>query len=390
MIDQTAKTVATHLVNNVFTVFASPTQFLTDQGTQFKSDLLRTICELFGIQQINTTAFHAQTDGLTERFNRTMADMLTSYVAENQGMWDVYLKYITLAYNVGRHTSTKYAPFTLFYGREASLPTDVTPPLRYRSTENQEDVICQQWSLALKIAKENLLQAQLKQKKYYDDNTVITQYQEGELILLREPSKPGKFIMNWEGPHKVLKKLSDLTYQIKDIEKHRVQIVHVNRMKRWKIAEQHRVDTNRTDEAGITNLEETVQQPRGGPTEKGNRPNIMVPAGKEDEADNKVNKSNKKLTVEGEIPEMVHRNQDGVSILESSSNFRKEEDRDNINPTIKERKKPGISHHKPQRKRGRPRKTVFVKPVVVTMDRETDQYPIGRYNLRRRPQQTRF
>ena len=379
MIDQTARTVATHLVNNVFTIFASPTQFLTDQGTQFKSELLRTICELFGIKQINTTTYHAQTDGLTERFNRTMADMLTSYVAQNQGNWDQYLRYITLAYNVGRHASTKYAPFTLFYGREASLPTDIIPPLRYRSTENQEDVICQQWSLALKIARDNLLHAQLLQKKYYDDKTMITQYK-GDLILLREPSRPGKFIMMWEGPHRILRNLSDLTYQIEDVKKLRVQIVHVNRMKKWKIADE-------TDQQIITNQEGQICPTQNKNVEQQIQDSaITVPPETLTEKTLVDNKKQPRIVIptENGTPEFISQHEINQSIIGNPSKNKKGSNNDS-NKRFEVEK----SVDQVKRKRGRPRKTELIKSVDIQKPRDIEQ-PIGRYNLRQHPKQTRF
>jgi hypothetical protein len=231
MIDQTARTIAKHLVYDVFTIFGGASSMLTDKGANLLAGIVQTICELFGVERITTTSFHPQTDGLTERFNRTMADMLSSYVNKTPDLWCEYLKFITMAYNTTKHTSTKFSPFYLFFGRHANMPNDICPPLRYRAVENYGEMVSQQWHNALEIARENVEKAQISQKKYYDEGSKVISFEEGDRVMLQEPPKPGKFNMKWEGPHVVIKKISDLNYRIEHSFTKRLQVVHINRLK---------------------------------------------------------------------------------------------------------------------------------------------------------------
>lgn len=73
----TALTVAEELIT-VFARFGIPSEVLTDQGTNFTSQLLGELYRLIGVRCLRTTPYHPQTDGLVERFNRTLKDMLTS------------------------------------------------------------------------------------------------------------------------------------------------------------------------------------------------------------------------------------------------------------------------------------------------------------------------
>ena len=57
-----------------------PAQLLSDCGAVFLSHLFTEICKLLGVEKLNTTAYHPQTDGLVERFNRTLTDMLAKKV----------------------------------------------------------------------------------------------------------------------------------------------------------------------------------------------------------------------------------------------------------------------------------------------------------------------
>jgi transposase InsO family protein len=82
MKDKKAHTVAKCLVHKVITKYGAPQNVLTDRGTNFLSTFIKEICILFKIKQMRTTAYHPQTDGLVERFNRTLIDVLTYYLVD--------------------------------------------------------------------------------------------------------------------------------------------------------------------------------------------------------------------------------------------------------------------------------------------------------------------
>jgi hypothetical protein len=58
-----------------------------------------------------STAYHPQTDGQTERANRTIEEMLRSYVSTNQTDWDEHVSMLELAYNNSTQASTQFSPF---------------------------------------------------------------------------------------------------------------------------------------------------------------------------------------------------------------------------------------------------------------------------------------
>jgi transposase InsO family protein len=64
----TAATIANQLMV-YFCLFGIPQQLLSDQGTNYQSDLLKEVQVLLDIKQLKTTAYHPQTNGETERFN---------------------------------------------------------------------------------------------------------------------------------------------------------------------------------------------------------------------------------------------------------------------------------------------------------------------------------
>lgn len=101
------------------------TNILLDQGTNYQSELMKKVLELLDIKQVRTSPYHPETDGITERFNRTLKMMISSFVDENQKNWDVLLPFLAFAYNTAKHETTNCTPFELLYGRKPKIPLDL-------------------------------------------------------------------------------------------------------------------------------------------------------------------------------------------------------------------------------------------------------------------------
>jgi len=118
---------------------------ISDRGLAFLNELVKVICFYFNIDKASTTAYHPQTDGLTERFNKTLAEMISSYVGEEQEHWDQIIPYVLFAYNTSVHASTHEMPFYLIYGRDARYPIDVS-----RYSASVEDLPIEDYRVQLK------------------------------------------------------------------------------------------------------------------------------------------------------------------------------------------------------------------------------------------------
>ena len=114
--NQEASTVARKLVDEFFLRFSPPEQLHSDQGRNFESQIITEICKLLGIVKSRTTPYHPQSDGLVERFNRTLLNMLSMAVTERPFEWERHLPRLCLAYNTSVHPTTGYSPFSLCLG----------------------------------------------------------------------------------------------------------------------------------------------------------------------------------------------------------------------------------------------------------------------------------
>lgn len=64
-------------------------------------------------------------NGLDERFNQTIQNMLCKFIQSNQSEWENYLDTCIFAYNTAVHESTRHSPYELMFGRKAVLPIDL-------------------------------------------------------------------------------------------------------------------------------------------------------------------------------------------------------------------------------------------------------------------------
>ena len=120
--DKTARSVADALMDIWLPRFGFPLFLHSDQGKEFDNVMIHTLSELLGTVKTKTTLYHPRSDGLVERFNRTLLAMLAMFVSQEHDNWDDLLPFMMLAYNTTVHTSTGFTPYRLVFGDECNLP----------------------------------------------------------------------------------------------------------------------------------------------------------------------------------------------------------------------------------------------------------------------------
>ena len=235
----TAKTVASTLVDQFICRFGVPKIIHSDQGVQFESLLFQEMCELLGIEKTRATAFHPASDGLVERTHRTIEDMISKYIDANQRNWDQVLPLLLMAFRSSKQESSKFSPCMMMLGREIDLPVDLIYPAP--STElpkSREEYVLDLQNRMYKVhelARASLIEAGQKQKRLYDRKISRYSYSINDAVWLRVYVKPRglskKLQLRWEGPFKVVQKISDFVFKIQKNKKASCKIVHYNRLK---------------------------------------------------------------------------------------------------------------------------------------------------------------
>ena len=237
---QDATTVANKLVDEVFLRFGIPEQLHSDQGRQFESKLLSEVCKLLCIHKTKTTPYHPQCDGLVERFNRTLLTMLSTCVHNHPFDWESHLRKVCMAYNSSVQSSTGYTPFYLMFGREAQLPLDIlygtNQPTAVHSMGEYAKQLQNRLLTAYELVREHISTQHQRQKTLYDKKVHGKPYKPGDLVWLHSPVPPRgsshKLYHPWTGPFKVVKKLSEVTYRLQQVQRPRTRkVVHFDRLK---------------------------------------------------------------------------------------------------------------------------------------------------------------
>lgn len=122
--DQRASTVAKILTEKWFYVNGVPKRIHSDQGRSFEGELLRRLCDLYGVTKSRTTPYHPESNGQCERFNRTLHDLLRTLPPEQKRKWPQLLQQLLFAYNTAVHQSTQHSPYELMFGQKPKLPVD--------------------------------------------------------------------------------------------------------------------------------------------------------------------------------------------------------------------------------------------------------------------------
>ena len=244
--NQTAEVVARTIVTEFVARYGTFHQLHTDQGSNFESEVFRKVCALLGIEKTHTTPLNPKSDGMVERFNRTLETMVRSYMVSNnakQTDWDTFLPYVMMSYRATVHDSTKFTPNRLMFGREVKLPIErslgdpnkTVPIQTERGYCDYAHEMVHNMESAFDTVRDNLKQSAVHQKTQYDKRGVTDRkIKVGTVVWLHDPQrKKGvcqKFKVQWLGPFVVTSVLDDLVCRIQKTSRSKPKVVHVDRL----------------------------------------------------------------------------------------------------------------------------------------------------------------
>ena len=176
---------AEHIVRGWIKHHGCPRELHSDQGRQF---VFREICKLLEINKSQITPLHPSSDGLVERMNRTVKNMLSKFVCADQKDWDTHIDFIVMAYNTTPQESTGESPHRLVYGEEMLMPLDIMTENTSESHGSEVNPSQYATDLHIKIKKmyelvrEHLQEAACRQKKQYDCHVKEHSYCVGDKV----------------------------------------------------------------------------------------------------------------------------------------------------------------------------------------------------------------
>jgi hypothetical protein len=215
---QTAKLFFDHVVR----LHGMPREIVSDRDPRFTSNFWRSLLELTGTKLAMSTSMHPQTDGQTERANRTLEEMLRGYVNAQLDDWDEHLTALEIAYNNTVQASTRQTPFMLDTGQHPNLPLDLLTPSKGKQTSATAEEFPQRMADNLSKAKEAIAKAQVRQQRSFNSRRRDTSFEEGDQVLVTseainppgQDKKGAKLRPKQYGPYRIKKKISDLVYEL--------------------------------------------------------------------------------------------------------------------------------------------------------------------------------
>lgn len=239
MPNQEAHTVARIVAEEWVCRFGAPRSIHSDQGRNFESNLFKELCRLLDVNKTRTSPYHPQSDGLIERFNRTLLTMLSLFVDSNQLNWDSLLPYVMMAYRSSVHASTGFTPYKVLFGQEIVLPVDVVlgvaPKDKFTSVSDYVTKTADTLSTVVEAVKRHQATASKQQKANFDFRANFQYYSAGELVWVQNKSRKRglcpKLQRRYKGPYKVLERVTDVLYRLDPGEGKPDFVMHFNRLK---------------------------------------------------------------------------------------------------------------------------------------------------------------
>ncbi|XP_065939358.1 uncharacterized protein [Magallana gigas] len=223
----------------MFSRIGIPREMLTDMGAQFTSALMSEVSRLISLSQRTTTPFHPSCNGLVERFNGNLKQMLKRLCSEKPKDWDKYLSSVLFAYREVPQESLGFSPFELVYGRSVRGPISILKELWTNDIPDPNVKTTYQYVLDLKdrlqsmaeLANESLETSSTRYKKHYDRKTRTRSLKVGDKAPVLLPTDNNKLLLQWKGPFVVTKKVNRVDYQL-DMQG-KTKTFHINLLKKY-------------------------------------------------------------------------------------------------------------------------------------------------------------
>ena len=197
------------------------------------------ICKLLDITKTRTTPYHPQSDGMVERFNRTVETLLSKFADDNQRDWDQHIPILLMAYHSAIHKSTGCSPAKLMLGRDLTLPIDLAlgrPTEAPQTAVEYANTLQERMERVHDFARNHLRIMTDQMRQRYGSSPGCQQLQPGDAVWLYNPQRrkglTPKLQRPWQGPYTIIKRINNVVYRIKLGPTTKPKVVHRNRL--WK------------------------------------------------------------------------------------------------------------------------------------------------------------
>ncbi len=248
----TGLTCAAKLLLRWCALFGVPEKILSDNGSQFISEVMSSFHRLCAIKQILTTTYYPEGNGALERWHRTLKQHLRSFfrnrdeVLESGACWDIALPLIVAGYNATPHKSTNTPPWTMVFGGTYRFPSDAAMQAELDSHLNRkQSETLKSWLKRLqyyldsrvKIAEATRTKYNVSRMKTANRGRTAEKFIVGDIVLRKHEGKVGneyKFGPQWFGPFKIVKIYGHNNVRLQRLDGGDfIEKANMTKLKRW-------------------------------------------------------------------------------------------------------------------------------------------------------------
>ncbi len=216
-INYNASQLAELVFENIYKIHGLPQKIISDRDVLFTSTFWSRLHRLIGTKLRLSSAYHPQSDGSTERANRTVTQMLRQCIQSDQRDWVGQLPAIEFAINSARSESTGYAPFFLNFGRMPRVmiwnnaQSDEYPAIRDFALQKK---------MALMSAHDSIISARVKQTRDANRKRQAAPFDADDFVYLSSKNisfKKGlarKLLPKFLGPYKIIRDFGNSSFQL--------------------------------------------------------------------------------------------------------------------------------------------------------------------------------
>ena len=238
--NMTAEWTAEMIITKWFPMFGYCDVLICDNGTSFKSKLMKNICKRLQITMNNSSVYNPRANGLVEVNNKLLGSMLFSMTKDKVDEWNRYLDFVISGYNASTHTTTKYTPNFLVFGRELVQPVDVVFGYKHDfmntkgwlgwDAEMKERIRVRE--KALNQAYINNEKMQQKTRENSEKTAHAIELKIGERCGVSLPNSKRKTYPPWDVNYVIIDKTGPTTYVVRHMESDRVITISRRHLKR--------------------------------------------------------------------------------------------------------------------------------------------------------------
>ncbi len=228
---QSATTVAHAFVPLLICPYTTPRVLLSDKGTEFKNHILQDICTQFSIKQTFIKAHHPASNGLVERKNRKILEILRQLAGKFYEPWEDWLYHVAKSINGSINTSTGKTPHYILCGFDKRLPYDmlVHPPVPLHPLDDYSKLQLHRFhTIHESVREKHKASKEMLHKQHAQATLAINQI--GDSVMKRAQDRSCEISSKFSCPFLVTSRCHPNNFKMLDPSNNVTEVAHVDHL----------------------------------------------------------------------------------------------------------------------------------------------------------------